>query len=134
MSLEAFKACDGTRFWNGDRTYVIRGGKYLTENGALYLEDARGERECSLTVNLVEVRLPDEMFCVKLELVEESPLPNRMLALGMFEGTGTIIAQGFVDRYAEVWMFAPCCKPEHQHTGFAVACSACRLLWASGAA
>jgi hypothetical protein len=136
MSLEAFKACDGTRFWKGDRTYVIRAGRYSTENGALFVENARGEREFSLTVNLVELNhsLPDGMFFVRLEIIESSDLPARMLALGIFEREGTVVAQGHAERYAEGWVFAECRVPEHEHQGLAVACQKCRLRWASGAA
>ncbi len=127
--IELFKAADGLLFWAGKEPFILRGGLYSPEVGALYIMTDNGEQECKVTVNMVSEVLDHDEFFTKVEEMT-GIVGTALLRLGLFVRTDRVISSGYVKEYAQAWRFAPCGQPAHAGSyGYAVKCPTCRARW-----
>lgn len=84
---------------------VLSRGQYGNGRPALQAITDDGEPFCTVTVNLVNRQPGEGEFFVKCELSEfgGAPLLRAIVEAGLAYPTGTFVAEGFSERYAEIW-------------------------------
>lgn len=73
---------------------------YHSGEPAIIITDVKGQRYCTLSVHIPEVKKEPGEFCVK-NWSENEAIANHLAKSGLFEETGRGVATGFVT--APIW-------------------------------